>query len=81
MSEIGKALGDRFLYNLSELRYVLQSLHRHRREKWQIDQDEQKAKYDRKRKGTNARRHDVIIVIFFFYKNIVTTDIHTDFFF
>ena len=39
MSVIGKALEGRFRYKLTELKYVLQSLHRHRREKWQIEQD------------------------------------------
>jgi hypothetical protein len=47
------------VYNKTELRYVLQQLHRHRRETWQISQDEAKAKADKKRKGTNSRRSDV----------------------
>src|SRR5436853_2931669 len=45
-------------YNQTELKYVLQQLHRHRRETWKISQDSVK-KNDKKRKGTNSRRSDV----------------------
>ena len=58
---IGQALDGRFRYNLGEIKYVLQSLHRHRREKWQIEQDPEKAKFDKRRKGINTRRGEVSI--------------------
>jgi hypothetical protein len=61
MPAIDKALKNRMRYNLTELKYVLQQLHRHRRESWQISQDNEKAKEDKKRKGTNSRRSDVSI--------------------
>ncbi|CAB5303766.1 unnamed protein product [Rhizophagus irregularis] len=56
---IDKALKDRIVYNQTELKYVLQQLHRHRRESWQISQNVEKVKEDKKRKGTNSRRSDV----------------------
>ena len=59
MPAIDMVLNRRFTYNRTELRYVLQQLHRHRRENWQISQDAAKAKADRRRKGTNSRRSDV----------------------
>jgi hypothetical protein len=59
MPAVNKALNGRIRYNPTELKYVLQQLHRHRRENWQISQDDEKSKADKKRKGTNARRSDV----------------------
>ena len=62
MLAIDKALHNRMVYNQTELKYVLQQLHRHRRDNWQITQDEDKLKLDKKRKGTNSRRSDVGIL-------------------
>jgi hypothetical protein len=61
MPAVDRALNGRMRYNQAELKYVLQQLHRHRRENWQISQDAEKLKADKKRKGTNARRSDVSI--------------------
>lgn len=61
MPAIDRAINGRITYNQIELKYILQQLHRHRRESWQISQDASKAKADRKRKGTNSRRSDVSI--------------------
>ncbi|PKY57447.1 hypothetical protein RhiirA4_449016 [Rhizophagus irregularis] len=58
MPAVDKALNGRIWYNPTELKYVLQQLHRHRRENWQISQDDEELKVDKKRKGTNARRSD-----------------------
>ncbi|PKK74290.1 hypothetical protein RhiirC2_708976 [Rhizophagus irregularis] len=58
MPAIDKALKDRIIYNQTELKYVLQQLHHHRRESWQISQNVEKVKEDKKRKGTNSRRSD-----------------------
>jgi len=62
MPAIDKALHNRIVYNQTELKYVLQQLHCHRRDNWQITQDEDKLKLDKKRKGTNSRRSDVGIL-------------------
>src|SRR5947208_9816522 len=51
-------IGNRIVYNQTELKDVLQQLHRHRRKTWKISQDSVKAKNDKKRKGTNLRRSD-----------------------
>src|SRR5436189_2529040 len=59
MPAIDRVIGNRIVYNQTELKYVLQQLHRHRRETWKILQDSVKAKNDKKRKGTNSRRSDV----------------------
>src|SRR2546423_13531192 len=59
MSAIDRVIGNRIVYNQTELKYVLQQLHRHRWETWKISQDSVKAKNDKKRKGTNSRRSDV----------------------
>ena len=59
MPAIDRVIGNRIVYNQTELKYVLQQLHRHRRETWKISQDIVKAKNDKKRKGTNSRRSDV----------------------
>lgn len=64
MPAINQALRDRIVYKQTELKYVLQQLHRHRRESWQIKQDEEKSKLDKSRKGVNSRRSDVSIGIF-----------------
>lgn len=63
MPAINKAIGSRIVYNQTELRYVLQQLHRHRRDSWKIMQNADKAKADRKRKGINSRRSDVSNIV------------------
>jgi hypothetical protein len=63
MPAIDKAMKSRLLYNQTELRFVLQQLHRHRREAYQISQDEEKSRLDKRRKGTNSRRADVSIIL------------------
>ena len=62
MPAINQALTGRMLYKQTELKFVLQQLHRHRRENWTITQDDAKLKMNRKRKGTNSRRADVSII-------------------
>src|SRR5436190_22087827 len=59
MPAIDRVIGNRIVYNQTELKYVLQQLHRHQRETWKISQDYVKVKNDKKRKGTNLRRSDV----------------------
>ena len=59
MKEIGKALTGRFRYKEVELKWVLQNLHRHRRENWKISLDPNKVKSEKRRKGMNSRRMDV----------------------
>src|SRR2546430_12297854 len=59
MPAIDRAIGGRIDYNQTELKYVLQQLHRHRRDTRKISQDTRKAKADRKRKGVNSRRSEV----------------------
>jgi hypothetical protein len=54
MPAIDRAIGGRIDYNQTELKYVLQQLHRHRCDTWKISQDARKAKADRKRKGINS---------------------------
>lgn len=58
---INKLVRSKFHYNTTELKYVLQQLHHHRRENWKISQNSEKAKEDKKRKGTNSRRSEVSI--------------------
>ncbi|CAB4431075.1 unnamed protein product [Rhizophagus irregularis] len=58
MKEIDKAMKGRFQYKDTELKWVLQQLHRHRRENWRINLDPEKAKSEKKRKGINSRRGD-----------------------
>ncbi|EXX58085.1 uncharacterized protein OCT59_018279 [Rhizophagus irregularis] len=58
MPAVDKVLNSIIWYNPTELKYALQQLHHHRRENWQISQDDEKSKADKKRKGTNARRSD-----------------------
>ena len=60
MPAIDRAINGRITYNQTELKYVLQQLHRHRRENWKISQDASKAKADKRRKGTNSRRAEVV---------------------
>jgi uncharacterized protein YqgV (UPF0045/DUF77 family) len=60
MPAINTAIGTRIEYKQTELKYVLQQLHRHRRENWKISQDANKVKADKRRKGTNSRRAEVI---------------------
>jgi len=59
MPEIDKALRNRMVYNQTELKYVLQELHRHKRDNWKISQDSEKLKLNKKRKGTNSHRSKV----------------------
>ena len=59
MKEIDKAMKGRFQYKDTELKWVLQQLHRHRRKNWRINLDPEKAKSEKKRKGINSRRGDV----------------------
>ncbi|PKY60159.1 hypothetical protein RhiirA4_483549, partial [Rhizophagus irregularis] len=59
MKEIDKAMKGRFQYKDTELKWVLQQLHRHRRENWKVNLDPEKVKSEKKRKGTNSRRGDV----------------------
>jgi hypothetical protein len=59
MPVIDKALHNRMEYNQTELKFVLQQLHRHKRDNWRIAQDSEKLKQDRKRKGTNSHRSKV----------------------
>ena len=59
MPAIDRVIGSRITYNQTELKYVLQQLHRHRRDNWKISQDNEKLKTDKKRKGTNSRRSEV----------------------
>lgn len=59
MKEIAKVLNGRFRYKDIELKWVLQNLHRHRRESWIVSLNPDKAKSEKKRKGTNSRRKDV----------------------
>src|SRR5256885_16466537 len=59
MPAIDRVIGNRIVYNQTELKYVLQQLHRHRRENLKISQDSVKAKNDKKKKSTKSRRSDV----------------------
>ena len=61
MLAINKALQERMVYKQFELKYVLQQLHRYRRDNWIISLNEEKAKQDKKRKSINSRRSDVCI--------------------
>ena len=71
MPAIDRVIGNRIVYNQTELKYVLQQLHRHRRETWKISQDSVKAKNDKKRKGTNSRRSDVSNLIVKIYHTTI----------
>ena len=71
MKEIDKAMKGRFNYKDTELKWVLQQLHRHRRENWKNNQDPDKRKSEKKRKGINSRRGDVSILI----RNVCCTGI------
>ena len=59
MKEIDRAMKGRFDYKDTELKWVLQQLHRHCRENWQNNQDPTKRKTEKRRKGANSRRGDV----------------------
>lgn len=59
MKEIARVLTGRFQYKDIELKWVLQNLHRHRRESWMVSLDPDKTRFEKKRKGTNSRRKDV----------------------
>jgi hypothetical protein len=59
MPAIDRAMRDRVSYTQTELKYVLQQLHRHRRDNWKISLDSAKSKADKKRKGTNSRHSEV----------------------
>src|SRR5438067_13492959 len=71
MLAIDRVIGNRIVYNQMELKYVLQQLHRHRRETWKISQDSVKAKNDKKRKGTNSRCLDVSNLIVKLYHTTI----------
>ncbi|GBC49379.2 uncharacterized protein OCT59_015669 [Rhizophagus irregularis] len=58
MKEIARVLTGRFQYKDIELKWVLQNLHRHRRESWMVSLDPDKTRFEKKRKGTNSRRKD-----------------------
>ncbi|GET58355.1 uncharacterized protein OCT59_023726 [Rhizophagus irregularis] len=45
MKEIDKAMKGRFQYKDTELKWVLQQLHRHHHENWRINLDPEKAKF------------------------------------
>ncbi|PKC53798.1 hypothetical protein RhiirA1_478551 [Rhizophagus irregularis] len=55
---IKKALGDRFQYTDTELKKVLQNLHRHRRDAYTVSLDPLKSKANKQRTGINSRRKD-----------------------
>jgi len=61
MKAIGKAMQERFCYNDTELKWVLQQLYRHRRDNWKVKLDLEKVKTEKRRKVTNSRRGDVSI--------------------
>ena len=61
MKAIDKAMQGRFRYNDTELKWVLQQLHRHRRDTWKVNLDPAKVKAEKKRKGINSRRAIVSI--------------------
>ena len=76
MPAIDKALNFRFRYNTTELRYVLQQFHRHKRENWKISQDTERARMDKKRKKTNVKRSNIrepyrVIQMFCLYSFII----------
>jgi hypothetical protein len=56
---INTMISEKIKYNTAELQYILRQLHRHQRDNWKLQQDPEKLKLDKKRKGTNARRSDV----------------------
>ena len=62
MKAIDKAMEGRFQYKDVELKWVLQQLHRHRRESWKTNQNPDKVKSEKRRKGINSRRGDVSIM-------------------
>ncbi|PKY24728.1 hypothetical protein RhiirB3_439410 [Rhizophagus irregularis] len=55
---IKKALGDQFQYTDTELKKVLQNLHRHRRDAYTVSLDPLKSKANKQRTGINSRRKD-----------------------
>ena len=61
ISAIKKAFSDRFQYTDTELKKVLQNLHRHRRDSYAISKDPLKSKANKQRTDTNTRRKDVSI--------------------
>jgi len=68
---IKRALGNRFQYTDTELKKILQTLHRHRRDTLTISMDPLKLKANKQRTGTNTRRKDVSN-IYFVYISLVT---------
>ncbi len=58
---IKRALGDRFQYTDTELKKVLQNLHRHQRDSYAVSLNPLKSKANKWRTGTNSRRKDVSI--------------------
>lgn len=65
MPAIERAMSARIVHTKTELRYVLQQLHRHRRESYTISLDPNKVKSDKRRKGINTRRAEVINCLLF----------------
>ena len=59
---INKVLHNRMIYNQMKLKYVLQQLHCYRYNNWQITQNKDKLKLNKKWKGTNLRRSDIGIL-------------------
>jgi hypothetical protein len=62
---IKRVLGDRFQYTDTELKKVLQNLHRHRRDAYTVSINPLKSKANKQRTGTNSRRKDVSISLMF----------------
>jgi hypothetical protein len=60
-----KALGDQFQYTDTELKKVLQNLHRHRRDAYTVSLNSLKSKANKQRIGINSRRKDVSICLVF----------------
>jgi hypothetical protein len=59
MPAIKRALGDKFQYTETELKKVLQNLHRHRRDAYTVSLNPLKSKANKQRTGINSRRKDV----------------------
>lgn len=64
---VKRVLGDRFQYTDIELKKVLQNLHRHRRDAYNISKNPLKLKVNKRRTGTNTRRKDVSISFILIY--------------
>ncbi|UZO27170.1 uncharacterized protein OCT59_019376 [Rhizophagus irregularis] len=55
---IKRVLGNKFQYTDIELKKVLQNLHRHRRDAYNVSKDPLKSKVNKRRTGINTRRKD-----------------------